>query len=148
MGLTFFKRQGNVCGAQMNVLFVLRWSALFIIALVFLDMVTTWWFMSPLKALGVDPKSQEQGITTRYLVTKLGIRAGLVTNGIIEALVINTLVSFAIVIFRLVFGGLTLIFPVLFIDSLLASRFILIAKRNYRAGKENRRIALSLGEEK
>jgi hypothetical protein len=100
--------------------------------------------MSPLSKLGMDPTSQERGITARYFVQHFGVRSGLAINGILEGFLIFLFLAITGVISASLFEGPELIVLNLFCYAFACAYIIIIAKQNFEVGRRNREIALAL----
>ncbi|MHB8566081.1 MAG: hypothetical protein ACYC7D_10625 [Nitrososphaerales archaeon] len=102
------------------------------------DMVSTWWFMSPLKKLGMEPSRFESGLTARWLVRSLGIRAGLIANGLVELFSMVALLSAVVFASPYFLKGIDPLLSTLFWNSLALTYFALIVHNNYEFGKRSR----------
>ncbi len=106
-------------------------------------MLSTWWFMSPLQKIGVDPCQYEAGVTARFFVRNFGVRIGLVLNGLIELFAVAAILT-AAVLSSAYFLKVDVALSALFWNSIALTYFALIIRSNYEFGKKSREMLVKL----
>lgn len=103
-----------------------------------MDMLSTWWFMAPLKKYGIEPSQYEAGLTARWLVRTMGVEEGLFVNGLLEVFTIASVLT--LTVFTTTFlSHVDLVLSTLFWNSIALTYFTLIVRNNYEFGRETRR---------
>lgn len=103
-----------------------------------MDMVSTWWFMTPLKKSGVEPSQYEAGLTARWLVKTMGVEEGLLINGLLEVFTIASALTLS-VFTTTYLSHVDIVLSALFWNSIALTYFALIVRNNYAFGRVTRR---------
>ena len=97
--------------------------------------------MSPLQKIGLNPSDYEAGPTARWLVNSLGLRRGLITNGLLELFSIAAILSAAI-LSSVYFFKVEIFLAILFWNALVFAYFSFIIRNNYEFGKRSRKTSV------